>query len=302
MHEHTRDHFRNPRRVWRLVWRATAIAAVLCGLAVGAIALVLAPLQPRNDRVWVPEHARMPLATFDDHLVHIQDVRDFRYTGPAQFVPRYENRTYDLDHLESVWFVLVPFGTTWRGPAHSFVSFGFRGDSTAAGVGPSRYVAISVEARREPGEHYGVIAGLLKRFELLYVVGDERDLIGYRAVIQHDDTELYPIRTTREKMRAMFVSMLVRANELRVRPEFYNTITSNCTSNLVDHVNAITPHKVPHGIRIVLPGYSDEVAYAVGLIDTKLPLRDARERFLINDRARAAWGRDDFSEAIRRWR
>jgi Domain of unknown function (DUF4105) len=292
-------HMSRASRFARLAVRIAIVAVLVGALILAVTAAVLAPMKPRNDRVWVPEHARMPLATFEGNRVRIENVRNFRHLSPGRFVAAYDDRTYDLDRLESVWFVLVPFGTTWRGPAHSFVTFGFRGDSTVPGGRARDYVAISIEARREPGETYGAVAGLLNHFEILYVVGDERDLIGQRAVINGDEVELYPIRTAPEKMRQMFVSMLERANRLRERPEFYNTLTSNCTSNLVDHVNAITPHKVPHGLKTILPGYADEVANAVGLIDTKLPLADARRRYRINDRARAAWGRDAFSAAIR---
>ena len=286
-------------RFARSALRIATVAVLIGGLVIAVTAAVLAPVKPRNDRVWVPEHARMPRATFDGNRVHIENVRNFRHLAPGGFVAAYDDRTYDLDRLEAVWFVLVPFGTTWRGPAHSFVTFGFRGDSTSPSGRARDYVAISIEARREPGETYGVFAGLLKRFEMLYVVGDERDLIGQRAVITGDEVELYPIRTTPEKMRQMFVGMLERANRLREQPEFYNTLTNNCTSNLVDHVNAITPHTVPHGLKTILPGYADEVAYALGLIDTKLPLAEARRRYRINERARAAWGQSDFSVAIR---
>ena len=285
----------NSRRLGRVL----LVAAVCCAGAIGITAAVLAPLKPRTDRLWVPEHARMPRATIDGHRVRIENVRNFRHLAPGQFEAAYDDRTYDLDRLESVWFVLVPFGTSWRGPAHSFVSFGFRGDSTAAGRTAPEFVAISIEARRERGETYGALPGLLKRFELLYVVGDERDLIGQRAVIAGDETELYPIRAAPEKMRQLFVAMLDRANRLRDHPEFYNTLTSNCTSNLVDHVNSITPRKVPHGLKTILPGYADEVAYAIGLIDTKLPLADARQHYRVNERAKTAWGRTDFSLAIR---
>ena len=275
--------------------------AILIGLGVLVLtAAVLSPLRPSDQRNWVPEHARTARATFDGHRVRVENVRNFRHLAPGRFEAAYDDRVYDLDRLESVWFVLTPFGKRWRGPAHSFVSFGFRGDSTATGVKPPEFVSISVEARREQGETYSALPGLLRRFELLYVVGDERDLIGLRAVINDDVTEVYPVRARPERMRQMFVAMLERANALRERPEFYNTATNNCTSNLVEHVNAITPHTVPFGIKTILPGYADEVATAVGLLDTKLPLAEARRRYRVNERARAAWGREDFSIAIRR--
>jgi hypothetical protein len=272
---------------------------VVVGIGLATIA-VLAPLRPSNHRRWVPEHAQMPHAIFEGRRVRVENVRNFHHLAPGRFQQAYEHRIYDLDRLESVWFVLTPFGKKWRGPAHSFVSFGFRGDSTAAGVAPAEFVSISVEARRERGETYGALAGLLRRFELLYVVGDERDLIGLRAVINGDVTEVYPVKASPAAIRHMFVAMLERANALRERPEFYNTATNNCTSNLVEHVNAFAPHTIPQGIKTILPGYADEVARAVGLIDSTLPVAVARQRYRVNDRAKAAWGRNDFSIAIRR--
>ena len=46
--------------------------------------------------------------------------------------------------------------------------------------------------------------------------------------------------------------MLGRANALASTPEFYNTLTNNCTSNVVDHVNHIAPRAIPHGIKSLL--------------------------------------------------
>ncbi len=46
------------------------------------------------------------------------------------------------------------------------------------------------------------------------------------------------------------------------------------------------PHRISSGIKTILPEYSDEVAYKLGLIDTDLDLARMRARFRINDRAR----------------
>jgi len=100
-------------------------------------------------------------------------------------------------------------------------------------------------------------------------------------------------------VRAMFTGMLERANELHAEPEWYNTITNNCTLNLVHHVNAIAPGRIPSSWRIVLPGYSDEVIYGLGLIDSTASLADTRARFRINERAVAALNAPDFSSRIR---
>jgi hypothetical protein len=247
-------------------------------------------MSPSGDRDWIPEQAVLPEASIEGPTVRVRNVRSFAYTARASFTPRYSDRTFDLDKLTSVWYVLTPFNESWRGPAHSFVSFGFA---------DSQFVAISVEARREPGETYDAFTGLFNRFELMYVIGDERDLIGQRAAFDSDRVYLYPVKANRDRMRAMFVAMLERANKLRTEPEFYNTITNNCTSNVVAHVNQVAPRTVPSGIKTILPGYTDEVAHRLGLIDTDLNLDLARERYLINARARRFLNDPQFSLRIR---
>ena len=263
-------------------------------LVFGALALAgmgfWSSLTPSHDRSWSIDQSVLPWAEFAGDNIRVHAVRNFRWTGPDGFVPAWEDRSYRLDQIATVWYVLVPFSRRWRGPAHAFVSFGFD---------DGQYLALSVEARREAGEVYGPLRGLFRRFELTYVIGDERDLIGRRAVYDGTDVFLYPIRADRAAVRAMFTGMLDRANQIRAQPEFYNTLTNNCTLNLVRHVNRIVPGRIPSSWRVVLPGYSDQVALSLGLIDSTLPLPAARARFRINDRARAAIDSADFSRLIR---
>ncbi len=239
---------------------------------------------------WAEDHAELPHIEFSGSRATISGYRNFDYLATSEAQPRYETRTVDLDELESVWYVLVPFSTDWRGPAHSFLSFGFA-DST--------YVSISVEARRERGEEYSMLGGLLHRFEVIYVIGEERDLLGVRAVHRDDDVYLYPIRATKEAIQTVFREMLEAANGLREEPEFYNTLFNNCTTKILDHVNRVSPKPIRFGPRILLPGYSDRVAFKHGLIDTDLNLEEARARFRVTDLAKAHWEDPDFSRLIR---
>jgi hypothetical protein len=280
-------HSLGTNRTKRFTKRRAALVAVV--VIAGAASVALAVDRPRSDRQWVPQQAVMAHAEIRGDSVYVNRVRNFSYTAEEVFTPAYDDRRYDLNKLESVWFVVTPFSKRWRGPAHTFISFGFA---------DSQYVGISVEARREPGETYGALTGLFRQFELLYVIGDERDLIGSRALGGHD-VYVYPIRASPERIRALFLEMLARSNALATRPEFYNTLTNNCTSNVVDHVNHIAPRAVPHGIKTVLPGYADEVAYSLGLIDNSISLDEARARFRVNDQARRFLASPDFSRRIR---
>jgi hypothetical protein len=236
----------------------------------------LAAREPSNARHWAPDHAVLPRAEIAGTVVRVAGVRNFHYTPGGQVTPRFEDRSLDLDRLESVSFVLVPLSTRWRAPAHSFVSFGF---------GDSQFVGISVEARREIGEEYGVLAGLLQRYELMYVIADERDLVLRRVLNDSSDVYLYPVNATPAQARELFLAMIGRATRLAARPEFYNTAWNNCTSNLVSHVNAIAPGRIPTGWRTLLPGYADEVALELGLISDSGRVEDVRRRYLVNERA-----------------
>jgi hypothetical protein len=259
-------------------------------VAAGAWAAVALPRTPSADRHWAADHARLARASLEGDSVRIHDVRDFRHSAADRYAEGWYDRTYQLADLSSVWYVVTPFSTSFRGPAHTFVSFGF-GDTT--------FVAISVEARREVGERYSLIAGLVRDFEVAYIVGDERDLLARRALYDGGEVFLYPVRATPEAMRRMFVEMLERANALQERPEFYNTLTNNCTSNLIDHVNRVAPGRLSAGIKTILPGYSDEVALSLGLLDADGSLEAVRARYRINDRARAAGASVDFSRLVR---
>lgn len=87
--------------------------------------------------------------------------------------------------------------------------------------------------------------GLFREYELSCVVGDERDLVRLRSNVRRDSVYLYRVQATAAQGQALFRAMLERANALRRAPEFYNTLTSSCITNIVDHVNAIAPNRVP---------------------------------------------------------
>ena len=269
--------------------RLIRILAGLSALFVLAWCLFALIVRPSNERDWTADQSMLATAEIDGPLVTIRNVRNFDYRSTTDFTPSWETRTYDVRDLDSVWFVVEPFGG-WDAMAHTFVSFGFAGE---------KYVAISVEIRKERGESFSPFRGLLRQYELMYVIGDERDLIGLRANHRKDEVYLYPVRATPDRAREMFLGMLGRANDLAAEPEFYNTLTNTCTTNLVAHVNQIAPGRIPLSAGVILPGYSDDLAWELGLIDTELPRERIRERFRINDDAGRWAGHADFSRMIR---
>ena len=101
----------------------------------------------------------------------------------------------------------------------------------------------------------------------MYVVADERDLLGLRVNVRKNPVYLFPIKAEPDHVRTLFVAMLERANQLHERPEFYNTLTNTCTTNIVRHLKQVSERDVPFDLRVLFPGYSDELAFELGLID-----------------------------------
>lgn len=246
-------------------------------------------IRPSHDRNWAADQRVLPSVEFEGDQVHIKNIRNFTYRTKDDYDPAYYDKTFDLSKIETVWYIVEPF-SDWEGAAHTFLSFGFEDDE---------YIAVSVEIRKEEGEKFSSWKGLLRRYELMYVIGDERDLIKLRSNYRHDEVFVYPVKATKEKVHELFVDMLTRVNEIHEKPEFYNTALNTCTTNIVSHINAIMPDRIPFDFRILFPGYSDAFAHELGLIDTSLPFEQARAYFKINDRAEEFADDPDFSVKIR---
>lgn len=248
-------------------------------------------IQPSNERNWTLDQQILPYAEFENDKVTIYNIRNNTYRSTDDYDVSYYNKTFDLDKMTQVYYIVEPF-SDWEGAAHTFFTFEFEDDE---------FVAISVEIRKEVGEQFTAWKGLFKQYELMYVVGDENDLIKLRTNYRKDRVYFYPANTTKEKMRTLFVSMLERANKLKEEPEFYNTLTSTCTTNIVRHVNEITSGRIPFSWKVLAPGYSDELAYELGLIPNDQPFETIRERYLITDEAQLHGNSSDFSLKIRKF-
>lgn len=266
-----------------------ALALTLLPLAL--LAAYVLPRRPSHDREWTAEQARLPRVRVVGDTVHVEHLRDFRYRqdGPAD--QRWADATWDAGAVRRVWFVLSPFNARFRALAHPFLSFEFD---------DGRFLAASVEARKEVGESYSAVGGLLRRFETIMVLGTEEDLLGLRAIAWGDPLYLFPVRITRAQASELFRLLMARARELEQRPEFYNTLSNNCTTNLIAPINSLAADERRIGRLVgLMPGYSYETAFERGWIDTELSLEEARRAFFVNERVRAAAGRPDFSAAIR---
>ncbi len=245
--------------------------------------------RPSNDRRWRPDLRVLATADFEDDRVRIRNVRNCRYRTEEDYDVRHYDLDFKLDDVRSVDFVIVPFSNM---PliAHTMLSFGLRN---------GQYFSISVEGRLEQGENYSATNGTSNEFELIYLIGDERDLIPLRTEVRKVDVFIYPGRAAPERIQLLLVDMLDRANKLAAKPEFYNTLTNNCTTNLVDHVNTLRPGAIPRDWRVLFPGHSDKMLFDLGLLDTTGSFQAAKLRARINNRSILYKNDPNYSKRIR---
>ncbi len=257
-----------------------------------AFAVVLAlwlQIRASNERDWQPDVAVSPYAVVTGDLVTIHGVRNLNYRTESDFTPHWETRTYDLSKLDSVDLVAV----YWAGKAiaHIMVSFGFDGQD---------FVTISIETRKERSESYSTVAGFFKQYELIYIVADERDVIRVRTNYRkpQEDVYVYRVSAPRENMRRGFLDNIKAMNEMRERPRFYNTLTTNCTTGAWMHTK-INPESPPFSWKILLSGYVPDYLYELGRLDTTRPFPELERISRVNARAHAAGNDPAFSRRIR---
>ena len=243
---------------------------------------------PQFHNAITPEDlAGLAWAEVHDDTVTVHNVRNTVYRSDTDFDVRYEDRTYRLSDLRTLDFMLSHWGAP--GIAHTILSFGFA---------DGRYLAVSIEGRKEKGEAYSAIKGLFKQYELIFVVADERDVVGVRTNVRGEHVYLYRVRTPPSGARAIFLRYVAELDRLRDHPEWYNAVTQNCTT-AIRGLTAPVAARSWTGWKIYLNGYLDELAYQIGAVDTSLPFAELHARSLIDDRARAAAGAPDFSRRIR---
>ncbi|MEY4702038.1 MAG: hypothetical protein RL326_2225 [Pseudomonadota bacterium] len=267
----------------RMLLRILTIAIFCVGGALWA------GIRPSNDRAWVPEVKSTPWADVNGDLVTIHNVRNFKYRTENDFDAVYDTRTFNVQELTEVDMVV----TYWAGKpiAHLMVSFGFNNRD---------FIAFSIETRKEVGEAYSAVNGFFRNYELTYVVADERDVIGVRTNYRVPEERVYVLRTRMalQNGRKLFLEYIRRINKLKDQPAFYNTLTTNCTTQVLDQVKSFGG-VANYTWKILLSGYVPDYLYETDTLMPGMSFEDIMSQSLVNERAKKNIDSPNFSELIR---
>ena len=200
---------------------------------------------------------------------------------------RYEEREVSLSHLTGLDF----FISYWMpGPVgHTFVSFIF--DNAPP-------LNISIETRPEVHEGFDPLASLFKQYELIYVVGEERDIVGVRTNFRNEDVYVYRLRVSAEAARRLLQVYLARINELADKPEFYHLLSNSCTINIIRYANLVG-RTGAIDLRHYLNGWVDRYFYDTQLLNSQFPFAELRRRSRVDEAVKASEDIVEFSQHIR---
>jgi hypothetical protein len=250
--------------------------------------------KPRNNRNWEVGFEKLPHIEIQDTQLKINDLRNYKY-APNKFVAaQYINRHVDVNKLQRVWFLVEPFEgipvVKFDGIAHTYFVFDFE---------DSEPIVISVEARREKGENFGLLSGMMNKFELMYVWGTEQDLTYRRVLVENNSLYMYPLTISKDQGQRLFMQLAKTTQQLETQPRFYNSLTSNCTNELAKNANALKPGTIPHNLVWILPGYAPKELYDLNFIPNDKSFEEIKEKYYISDLVRKYYKDKNFSEKLR---
>ncbi|HIP50005.1 MAG TPA: DUF4105 domain-containing protein [Candidatus Pacebacteria bacterium] len=249
---------------------------------------VFATRTPSNNRIWEAGHDKLPHIQIKGNNITITNLRDFTWQEDGSSDNKYLVEYFDLSKMNSLDVVISHFDD-FAGLAHVFITFGFE---------DGRHIVISVETRRETHEEFSPWTGLLNKFELIYVVGTERDIIGTRTDVRGERVYLYNIDADKEIVQGLFQLIAQDVNAIYDNPVFYNTLKYNCINAITRRAEEVADIDFPFSYKMLLPGFVDEILYEMDIIVKKGTFKETKIKAEIDNDA-VDRNSEDFSQQIR---
>ena len=242
------------------MWLALVVGTVAV-LAVG-LAVLVSTRRPSLEREW-DEDVRVlaGVRISADGLVDLTRIRDWSYSRDSVLSKTYFDASLDPRDIVDVWMYEQKLDRVGL-IAHTFIVFEF--DES---YGPARYLGLSVETRRQLGEEYSLIGGMMRAFEVTHIWATERDLVRRRVEYLDYPLTRYRLIIPEEFRPQIFLKFVEETADLAVTPRWYNTALNNCTSSLIRYVNESQPGAIPVHYSYVFTGKTDDYLQRLGYLE-----------------------------------
>jgi len=238
--------------------------------------------KPSLNLNWEDESKILPSVNFVGSTIKIKNLRDWRYKTDEVISKKYYDDSFELEKLSKVYLLFNPFGQ-WDGVGHSFLLFEFEDNKT---------FSVSIEARKEQGEKYDFIKGILNEYEVWYAVGSSADFFTNRAIFHQEDLYIYPLLISKVAGQSLLLDIADEISSLEKNPKFYNTISSNCTNLLADSANRVKDNSVPWHYARIFTGFIDNQLYDLGYIPHDKPFEQIYQEARIDQIIREKFEKD----------
>jgi len=238
----------------------TLASLVVLGILLGAVAVIAR--EPSLSRTWDEDvQVLSGVDRLPDGRQRLTQVRNWRYTRDAVVSRDYFAGVYDPDDVVGLWLYEQELGLGGR-IAHTFLVFEFPESYREA-----RWLGISVETRREVGETYSLVGGVLRAFEVTHIWANEEDLVTRRVELLDYPLTRYRVTVQPESIARVLRQFVDETDALATAPRWYNTLTTNCTNSLIGYVNELSPGAIPWHHSFVLTGRADTYLAGLGYVD-----------------------------------
>lgn len=249
-------------------------------------------LTPSNTKNWRSGNENLPTFSVEENILTIKNFRDFYFLEDKNLteIKNWDTKTFNLNEIEGMDFIISHFAD-FHGIAHSFVTFRFA---------DGKNFSISMEARMETGVKYSPFTGLFNQFEMLYIVGSERDLIGSRIGYRNEEVYLYKTTADKQMSKKILLSFMTDINDIEKNPRFYNTLWRNCTTEIVTQIERVLEKNIWWSYEHLLPGYADKKALEMNFLANpqNFSFEEFEQNSKISDKKIEQW-EENFSRKIR---
>ncbi|MEE2827468.1 MAG: DUF4105 domain-containing protein [Planctomycetota bacterium] len=246
-------------------------------------------IHPSNQRDWSPDQQVLPCGQISGETITLRNIRRCDYLTAHDYVVTHYDQTFPINSIETVDFIVTSPNVT-PAVSHTILSFGRRDGS---------YLSVSIEGRTEKNEPYIPMLSISRKYEIIYVIADEADLVGAKSMEPNESIHIYPSTATPEQSQELFLDIVRRANALQNEPEFYDPLLNSNKSNLAKHFNTVQPETIPIRWDNLLPGFSAKRAYELGLIDNRVSFASLDSLADITQLAKESRSTSGFSAKIR---